>query len=59
MLDGILDSFDLSNFEVDVKCIKGKQTSIRRLGTKRSLDVLELMHIEIGGLFPIASWNVQ
>ena len=57
--DGILDSFDLSKFEVCLKCIKGKQTNIRKLGANRCSDILELIYTDICGLFPTASWNGQ
>ena len=57
--DEILDSLDLSKFEVCVKCIKGKRTNIRKLGANKYLDVLELIHIDICGPFPTASWNEQ
>ena len=55
--DGILDSLDLSKFEVSVKCIKGKQTNIRKLDANRCSDVLKLIHTNISGPFPMASWN--
>ena len=42
MLDEILDPLDLSDFEVCIECIKGKQTNIRKLGAKRAKDVLKL-----------------
>ena len=57
--DGILDSLDFTDFEVCVDCIKGKQTNIRRLGANRASDVLELIHTDICGPFPTASWNGQ
>jgi len=55
--DGILDSLDLNNFKVCVECVKGKQTNIRKLGANRCSDVLELIHTDICGPFPTASWN--
>ncbi|RDY07775.1 hypothetical protein CR513_08064, partial [Mucuna pruriens] len=57
VLDEILESLDLSNFKVCVECIKGKRTNIRKLGAKRAKNVLELIHIDICGPFPTASWN--
>ena len=57
--DGILDSLNLSKFEVCVKCIKEKKTNIRKLGANRCFDVLELIHTDICGPFPTASWNGQ
>ena len=59
MSDGILDSLVFSDFDTCVNCIKGKQTNIRRLGANRATDVLELIHTDICGPFPTASWNGQ
>ena len=52
MLDEILEPLDLSDFEVCVEWIKGKWTNMRKLGAERVKDVLELVHPNIGGLFP-------
>nr|KYP56903.1 Retrovirus-related Pol polyprotein from transposon TNT 1-94 [Cajanus cajan] len=57
--DEILEPFDLSDFEVCVECIKGKQTNSRKLGAERAKDVLELIHTDICGPFPTTSWNGQ
>lgn len=57
--DGILDSLDFTNFGVCIDCIKGKQTKIKKLGANRTTDVLELIHTDICGPFPTASWNGQ
>src|SRR3954462_4928949 len=57
--EGILQSLDFSDFDVCIGYIKGKQTKQRRLGANRSLDVLELVHTDICGPFPKASWNGQ
>ena len=59
MSDGILDPLDFMDFNTCVNCIKGKQTKIRRLGANRASDVLELIHTDICGSFPTASWNGQ
>ena len=59
MSDEIFDSLDLTKFKVCVECIKGKQINIRKLGTKRSSSVLELIHTDICWPFPTASWNIQ
>ena len=59
MLDEILDPLYLSDFEVCIECIKGKRTNIRKLGSKRAKDVLELVHTDICGPFPTTSWNGQ
>ena len=55
----ILKSIDLTNFQVCIECIKGKQTNTRRLGSNRATDVLELIHTDICGPFPTTSWNGQ
>ncbi|KAL4335653.1 hypothetical protein GQ457_07G001670 [Hibiscus cannabinus] len=57
--NGILESLDFTDFNVCVECIKGKQTKIKRLGANKSTDVLELIHTDICGPFPTASWNGQ
>ncbi|KAJ9544451.1 hypothetical protein OSB04_024158 [Centaurea solstitialis] len=55
----ILNWIDLTNFQVCVECIKGKQANARRLGSNRAIDVLELIYTDICGPFPTASWNGQ
>ena len=57
--DGILDPLDFMDFDTCVNCIKGKQTNVRRLSANRASDVLELIHTDICGPFPTASWNGQ
>ena len=57
--NGILDPLDFSNFDMCVNCIKGKQTNVRRFSANRSTDVLELIHTDICGPFPMAAWNGQ
>ena len=42
-----------------VNCIKEKQKNIRRFGANRSINVLELIHMDICRPFPKASWNGQ
>ena len=42
-----------------VNCIKGRQTNVKRFCANRSLDVLELMHMNICRPFPKVSWNGQ
>ena len=59
MSNEILDSLNLTNFTICVECIKGKQTKNKRLGANRTLEVLELIHTNICGPFPKASWNGQ
>ena len=54
---GILDSLDMSDFDICVDCIKGKMTNKRKTGANRCSNVLELIHTDICGPFPTASWN--
>ena len=55
----ILDSLDFTNFTICVECIKGKKTNNKRLGANKASEVLELIHTDICGPFPKASWNGQ
>ena len=57
--EGILDPLDFSDFQVCIECIKGKQTNMRKKDVNRCSDVLELIHTDICGPFPKASWNRQ
>ena len=57
--EGILDPLDFSDFQVCIECIKGKQTNMRKKDANRCSDVLELIHMDICGSFPTASWNRQ
>ena len=56
---GILESLDYSDLNVCIECIKGKQTNKRKLSANRSTGVLQLIHTDICGPFPTASWNGQ
>ena len=56
---GILDSLDFADFEICTNCIKGKQTNTRRFGANRATNVLQLIHTDICGPFPMVSWNGQ
>ncbi|RVW15878.1 Copia protein [Vitis vinifera] len=47
------------DFDICVECIKGKQTKTKKLGANRATDVLELIHTDICGPYPTASWNGQ
>ncbi|KAL8140724.1 hypothetical protein V2J09_006745 [Rumex salicifolius] len=57
--DEILDSLDLTDYEVCVECVKGKLTNTRKLSANGSADVLELIHMDICGPFSTAAWNDQ
>lgn len=59
MSKGVLRSLDLSDFQVCIQCIKGKQTNNRNFYAERAKDVLELIHTDICGPFPTNSWNGQ
>ena len=55
----ILDSLNFSNLKICIECVKGKQTNVKKIGANKSLGVLELVHTNICGPFPMASWNVN
>ena len=59
MSDEALDFVGLTNFNVYVKCIKGKQTKQKKFGAYRATNVLELIHTDICGPFPTPAWNGQ
>ncbi|KAF7827012.1 Retrovirus-related Pol polyprotein from transposon TNT 1-94 [Senna tora] len=59
MSDGILDTLDLSNFDVCIECIKGKRTNVRKTGAKRSNDHLELIHTDVLDMFKIFKAEVE
>ena len=53
--DRILDSFDFTDFDVCVECVKGRKTKTKRLGDNKSMEALTLIHLDICRSFPIAS----
>ena len=57
--EGILSSVKFTDCDICVDYIKGKQTKHKRLGAYRATEVLELIHMDICGPFPTASWNGQ
>lgn len=59
MSDGILRSLDLSDFQVCIQYIKGKQTNKTNFHAERAKNVLELIHTDICGPLPTGSWNGQ
>src|SRR3954470_10953949 len=59
MSEGIINSLDLSDLKVCIECVKGKQTNKRKTGAYRRSELLELIHTDICGPFPKASWNGQ
>ena len=52
-------SLNYSNLKICIEFIKGKQTNVRKVGASRTSSVLELIHTNICGSLPIASWNGQ
>ena len=59
MTNKILDLLNFTDFDICVNRIKKKQTNKRRFETNMTLNVLELIHIDICGLFPMATQNGQ
>ena len=57
MPSGAICPLGYSAIEVCTNYIKGKQTNIRKFGTRRSLEVLNLVYTDICGPFSTASWN--
>ena len=57
--DEILDPLNFIDFDNCINCIKRKQTNKWRFEPNWTLDVLELIHIDICDLFPIFVWNGQ
>ena len=51
MLEEIIDPLDLSDFQVCIECIKGKQTNVKKKDVNRCDDVLKLIHTDICGPF--------
>jgi hypothetical protein len=57
--DEILGTLDTSNNLICVECIKSKLTNKKKIRIERVKDVLELVHMDIYGLFSTTSWNGQ
>jgi hypothetical protein len=54
--DNILIPLDFSNSDCCIDCIKGKYTKqVKKSEVKRSAGILEIVHTDICGLFPIKS----
>jgi len=53
--ESILPPLELSELEQCVDCIKGKLVKNIKKGAKRSMGVLELIHTDICGPFPVTS----
>ena len=45
--DRVLNTLDFTDFDTCVDYIKGKQTNKSKKGTKRSTDILEIIHSDI------------
>ena len=55
----ILDPLNFTNSNDCINCIKKKQTNKRRFETNKTLDVLELVYIDICESFSTSVWNDQ
>jgi hypothetical protein len=53
--ESILPPLEFSNLEQCVDCIKGKYVKQSKKGAKRSTGVLEIIHTDICGPFPVMS----
>ena len=57
--DGVLHTLDFVDFDTCVDCIKDKQTNVSTKGAKRSLETLEIIHIDLCGPFTPPCLNSQ
>lgn len=55
MSEGVLNSLDFLDFGTCIECIKGKQKNIKKLGSYRTSDVLEVIYTDICGPFLMTS----
>jgi hypothetical protein len=53
--ESILPPLEFSDFEQYIDCIKGKYVKQIKKNAKRSAGILEIIHTDICGPFPIAS----
>jgi hypothetical protein len=54
--DDILIPLDFSNLDYFIDCIKGKYAKqVKKSEAKRSAGILEIVHTDICGLFPVKS----
>lgn len=49
----VLPALDFNDFETCIDCLKGKMTNSRNFHSKRSEHLLDLIHTDVCGLFPI------
>jgi hypothetical protein len=56
--ESILPPLEFSDFEQCIDCIKGKYVKKIKKNAKRSTGILEIIHTDICGPFPIASVDV-
>ena len=47
----ILDPLDLSDFQVYIECIKGKQTNVKKKDANKCGDVLEWIHLDVHQIY--------
>jgi tetrahydromethanopterin S-methyltransferase subunit G len=57
--ESILPPLEFLDFEQCMDCIKGKYVKKIKKNIKRSVGILKIIHIDICGLFLIASVNVM
>lgn len=55
--DGILLNLEFTDLGLSMDCIKGKQTKHNTKGTRRSTQLLEIMHRDICGPFGVPSFG--
>jgi hypothetical protein len=55
--ESILSPLEFLDFEQCIDCIKGKTVKQIKKNAKRSVGILEIIHTDIYGLFPIASMD--
>jgi hypothetical protein len=55
--ESILPPLEFSDFEHCINCIKGKYIKQIKKSAKRNVGILEIIHIDICGPFPIASMD--
>jgi hypothetical protein len=55
----ILHQLDFSNSNYCIDCIKGKYVEKIKKGAKRSMEILEIIYMDICCLFPTSMWMVM
>ena len=57
VIEGVLQPFDVRDIKKCVSCIKGKNTCTTGKGSSRATELLQLIHTDTCGSFPIATRN--